>query len=178
MQIEYLGDRAFKIKTKQMTVLIDPCDGMKKQMADVVVGSDLNVSGPVKRESVFVIDRPGEYEIGGVEIKTLLVEEDIVTTIHTEEINLVHLGKTCELSEKRAEELSMVDVLMMPIGAKKEVLNKLSPLILIPMDYKNGADIDKFVLESGFEKTDRVEKLNLKESDLPDDCRVVVLSNK
>jgi L-ascorbate metabolism protein UlaG (beta-lactamase superfamily) len=175
MQIEYLGERAFKIKTKTMTVLVDPALEVKKQATDIVVGSDVNVSGPVKRDSVFVIDRPGEYEIGGVEINTIPVSDDLVTVMHAEDITLVHLGGVCELSEKRMEELSTVEVLMMPIGAKKDVLNKLSPLILIPMDYKNGADIDKFVAESGFEKTERVEKLTLKESDLPDDMQVVIM---
>ena len=176
MQIEYLGGESFKIKTKTMTVVLAASESTKKQTADVVVGNAKRISGPVKREETFVIDRPGEYEIGGVEIRTMPVNGDMVTIIYAEGISLVHLGGVKELSEKQMEELSIAEILMMPTGAKKELVNKLAPLVLIPMGYKEKSEVDRFVSEGGFDNVEKVEKLSFKsQSDLPEDIQVVIM---
>lgn len=183
MQIEYLGERAFKIKTKTMTVVIEPGEGMKKQTADIVCladGGDVkNISGPVKRDEVFVIERAGEYEIGGVEIRTIPVGNGLITIVYAEEVTLVHLdGANGELTDKQIEELSMVEVLMMPVDAKKELVKKLAPLVLIPMKYESADEVDKFISEGGFLQAEKIDKLIVKQDTLPEDMQVVVLGKE
>jgi len=176
--MEYLGEKAFKIKTKTMTVIIEPCESCKKQTADIVVtskGLAGGVKGPVKREKVFVIDRPGEYEMGEVEIRTMPVNGDMITIIYAEDVNLVHLGSVKVLTEKQMGELSTAEVLMMPVDGKKELVSKLAPLLLIPMGYESGSEVDKFVSDGGFDNVRRTKKLSLKQADLPEDMQVVIM---
>src|SRR3972149_4820876 len=70
MELTFLGKNSFKFKTKNLTLIVDPVS--PKERADVVVFSGVAgvvaVAGAVNRTEVFVIDKEGEYELGGVGI--------------------------------------------------------------------------------------------------------------
>jgi len=219
MEIKYLGHSSFLIKFKDLTLLTDPFDpkmvglAFPAQKADVVVISHHHrdhdyieaVSGPVKRPEVFVIDRPGEYEIGGVEVKTTSVFHDnnegkdrgssLMSLLRIEDIFILHLGDLGhDLSEKKVEEFDLVDVLLVPVGgvytidAKQavKIVNQLQPSIVIPMHYKQDkmdegfaqlATVDNFINEGNFEDVEREEKLKLVKTELPEETKVVIMDN-
>ena len=69
MEVSFLGKNSFKFKTKTLTLVVDPVN--PEERADVVVYTGtptVMVVGAVNRDRVFVIDKEGEYELGGVGI--------------------------------------------------------------------------------------------------------------
>lgn len=164
LNIFYLGHSCFKIKTKNVSLLIDPFSpqetGLKlpKMDCDAVLCThshfDHNDFSCVTNYRT-IIDGPGEYEVGGAQIFGILTFHDnengkkrglnTVYEIKIEGISLVHLGDLGhKLNDEQVESLNGVDVLMIPVGGiftidaslAAKVVNQLEPLIVIPMHYK------------------------------------------
>ncbi len=219
VEIVYLGHSCFKIKSGKLpTVLIDPFDpkvvglGLPKQDADIVCIShqhedhncSLVVSGATGREAPFVIDRPGEYEIGGVEVRMVNTFHDnkegdergknLVCVVRIDGVFVVHLGDLGHsLSDKKVEEIGYTDVLMIPVGGIytipiKEavgVINQLDPGIVVPMHYKVEGlvlprasemnTVDEFLKIYGVQDPVREKKLKVSADSLPENTIVEVL---
>ncbi len=220
MEITYLGHSCFKFKNKEgMIVVVDPFSpefvglALVKEIADVVVSSHDHedhhnlemVSGPVKRSSVFVIDREGEYEIGGVEISAIKTYHDknegadrgknLVTVFRIDGVTLVHLGDLGhKLSDSQVERLGSVAVLMVPVGGyfsldaseASDAIKQIQPSLVIPMHYKVPGMKDGFemlgTLENFLDKNkyplagEAVHKLKVDASSLPDDTQVQTMN--
>lgn len=178
MEITYIGHSCFKIKGKELSLVIDPYDpkiGYKlpKLEADVVMSSHdhfdhANVSAV--NGTRFKIDGPGEYEISNVFINGLPTfhddksgKEKGVNTVYLIDIDgftLLHLGDLGhELNDSTLEHIGAVDVLMIPVGGyytidaktAAKVISSIEPGIVIPMHYKtaDGTGVDKI---DGLEK--------------------------
>lgn len=163
MEITYIGHSCFKVKGKELSLVIDPYDAkigykLPKIDADVVLSSHdhsdhsnkAGVSG-----SRFVIDSPGEYEISGVFINGLATFHDdsggskrgknTIYSIDIDGFTLLHLGDLGhELSDETLEHIGTVDVLMIPVGGfytidaeiAAKVISSIEPGIVLPMHYK------------------------------------------
>lgn len=164
MEITYLGQSSFKIKTKNSIVITDPFDskmvGLKfeKQEANIVTISHHHtdhdnlaaVGGVVK-----VIDGPGEYDIADVSIRGFKTFHDASegkergkNTIYVIEeggVKVLHLGDLGhKLSESLIKELGSIDVMMIPVGGvytlngkeAVEVVRQIEPTITVPMHFK------------------------------------------
>jgi L-ascorbate metabolism protein UlaG (beta-lactamase superfamily) len=192
MEITYIGHSCFKIKGKELTIVIDPYDPK--------IGYKLP-----KLECDVLITSPGEYETSGVFIFGIPVYHDAkeghergentIYMIEIDGITLLHLGDLGhDLSKETLEKLSDIDVLMIPVGGKgtidaetaSEVISEIEPGYVLPMHYKTveltgiqGLDgLDKFLNEMGVEndvKKDDKLKISSK-SDVPDDTQVVILN--
>jgi hypothetical protein len=81
MDIIYYGHSCFKIKGSQGSVVTDPYDpyvgfSLPSVSADVVTVSHAHpdhaafgkISGSTRREKPFIIEQPGEYEVGGISV--------------------------------------------------------------------------------------------------------------
>jgi len=163
MDITYLGHSAFRIKTKNHTIVTDPYNssiGLKfpKTEADLVTVShdhfDHNdLSGLKDYKKVF--NSPGEYEIGGVSVFGIPSFHDnkkgeergknTIFVIETEGVTICHLGDLGHLlAEDQIDEIGDVDILLVPVGgtytisAKEavDVVQAIDPKIIIPMHYK------------------------------------------
>lgn len=219
MEISYLGHSSFKIRSKGIVVITDPFDPEKVglpypgQKADIVVVShdhfDHNflqaVKGPVNREEVFVIDQPGEYETGGVEVRSVRTFHDdkqgekrgnsLISVMRVEEMFVVHLGDLGhELTDKMVEEIGIVDVLLVPVGgeytidAEKAgtVVSQLEPRVVIPMhywtegmkeDFSVLAGVDEFLKIMGSEGDKKGgKKIKLSKGELPENMQVIVMT--
>ena len=173
MEILYLGQSSFLLKTKECRLVIDPYVEkigfkMPKISADTVtVSHDHDDHSNVKAVGgdPRIVDGPGEYEIKGVCITAMSTYHDekegkergknIVFMYDTEELRIVHLGDLGhKLSEKQLDELDGVDVLMIPVGGEftidskqaKAMIKLISPSVVIPMHYKtskHNKDFDK-----------------------------------
>lgn len=214
--IQYLGHACFRLRGRDGIVVLDPFDrsiglDIGKPTAHIVTVShdhpDHNNVAAVKptRERVFVIDGPGEYEVGGILITGVRTYHDkvkgkerglnTVYVIHLDDVVFCHLGDLGhDLSQSQLEEIGGVDVLFVPVGGGEtigpaeasSVISQIEPRIVIPMHYaapqlsfdQQLAPLDKFTHELGLKETTPEDKLSLNATSLPaegEQTRVVVM---
>ena len=164
MEITFIGHSCFKIKGKDLTIVIDPYDPKKtgyklpKLEADVVLSShdhyDHNYIEGISGYTL-LIDGPGEYETKETFIYGISTFHDNKegadrgsnTMFHVEMdgFTVLHAGDLGhELSKETLEKISRVDILLIPIGGKYtidaktavKVISSLEPGIVIPMHYQ------------------------------------------
>lgn len=212
MEIWRLGHSCFKIKTKDLTLIIDPYSpdtGYKplKESCEVVLlthhHSDHNYIEGVSDFSV-IVDGPGEYEVGGVFIYGYSTFHDesqgtergpnTIYLIEADELFLLHLGDLGhELSKETLENISHVDILMIPVGGyytinsskASKVISSLEPGIVIPMHYQDAKlslpqkldGVDKFLDEMGVEVEKNLDKLKVTKTDIPQETKITVLDS-
>ncbi|MDP3998233.1 MAG: MBL fold metallo-hydrolase [bacterium] len=163
MEITHLGHSCFKLRGKNVTLLLDPPSeeemGFKilKSTVDAVLTThnhpDHHDLDRVEGYRV-LIEGPGEYEVGGALILGISAFHDNVKgkdkgkvtlfQIKVDGLTLAHLGDLGDkLNEAQIEELNGVDILMIPVGGHStispavaaEVAAQLEPKIVIPMHY-------------------------------------------
>ncbi len=207
MIITYHGGQCFKVSFGNTTLAFDPISKQAKKLEPVKFGADValislrhpNMNGAAQvsfgTKEPFVIDGPGEYEIGevsvrGYGVKTHYDGEDRYATIYQvrmEEMNLVFLGalKEPEIDPKILSELGDIDILFVPIGGgdvlevpeAAKLATKLEAHLVIPMHYDSAA-LKAFLKEEGTEGLKPVDKLTIKMKDvLAMEGEVVVLSS-
>ncbi len=208
MDITWLGHSCFVIKGKQATVVTDPYHDFDKYKLGRPSAAIVTVSHQHEHHNNAedvdgapkVISGPGEYEIKGVFITGISTFHDNVSgqkqgkntiyVIEIDDIKVCHLGDLGhKLTSRQTEELSDVDVLLVPVGGvttinapvAAEVINMLDPEVVIPMHYKTEAiemelePIDNFLKEMGLKEVVRQPKLNISKSGLTRDTQLVVL---
>jgi L-ascorbate metabolism protein UlaG (beta-lactamase superfamily) len=216
MDIQYLGHSCFKIKGKKGTVVTDPYHPyvgfeMPGVSADIVTVShdhqDHNqataVNNTARRKRPFIIDHPGEYEVGEISVFGIPTYHDdskgterganTVYNIIMDGLKVCHLGDLGhELDQETVNQIGDVDILLCPVGGEftidpktaKKVIQSLEPSIVIPMHYKTSKHDDKvfgelkslgdFLNEYGAEVKPEA-KLSVTKDRLPEETEVVVL---
>ena len=143
----------------------------------------------------FVIDGPGEYEVGEVTVRgygTETMYENVprfntIYQVTLEGINIVFLGalSNATIDPQILGELDDIDILFVPIGGgdvldvpeASKLGTKLEARCIIPMHYTDTA-LKAFFKEEGIDVVKPVEKLTVKKKDLAEmEGVVVVLSN-
>ena len=195
MVITYVAQGFVKIQFGSTVIAVNPVD--KKVMPEAPrFGSSLvlvslkdpycsgieTVSYGEKRP--FVIDGPGEYEVGGLYIKGLktITREGKINTVYSlllEQVNVCNLGllDTPVLDEEVQEELGDIDVLFLPVGdrvlspaAASKVAAILEPKLVIPLGFGEKKEVAKhltsFLKEEGIKDIKPLDKLTLKRRDL------------
>ncbi len=215
MQITYHGHSCFKLKGEMGSVVTDPFDDKfvgipaSRLNAEIVTIShdhkDHNakdkVKGTSKKENPFIVDFPGEYEVGGIsvfgtktyhdQVKGAEKGNNIVFKILIDGISVCHLGDLAhQLDEKQLDSIGMVDVLLLPVGGPFslmtdeaiKVANAISPSILIPMHYSDSsypvdtkvAPLEQFLQSFGM-SAEPEDKLVVEKDRLPEEMQLVVL---
>lgn len=186
MKIQWLGHSCFKLtESTGTTIVTDPYESyvgfeMEKVQADIVTISHhhkdhdavVNVLG-----NPTIIDSVGSWEIGGVDICTLVSSHDDshgkkrgenhIFTYRMDGIDVCHLGDIGEeCTVKLADSIGTVNVLLIPVGGTftinaeqaKEYVDLLMPDVVIPMHFKSP--------KSSFDELDTAEEfINLFEED-------------
>lgn len=164
MDISWLGQACFKIKGKNVTLVIDPYDPQmlsfklpKDLEAQILLVShqhpDHNFTSGVSGNPL-LIQGPGEYEKLGVSFVGINSFHDnkngedrgknTIYHILMDNINLVHLGDLGHLlTDEQLDEIETTDILMIPVGGNytidgetaAKVVAQLEPKIIIPMHY-------------------------------------------
>ncbi len=214
--IQYFGHSCFRLRGRDGIVVCDPFDAsigldLGKPTAHIVTVShnhrDHNNTAAVRptRDRLFVINGPGEYEVGGILITGVRTAYDkakgaergynTVYTIHMDDMVLCHLGNLGhELSQSQLEDIGNVDVLFVPVGGGEtigpaeaaSVISQIEPRIVIPMHYALPqlsfeyplAPLEKFTHELGMKEIQAEEKLSLSSSNLlaeGEETRVIVM---
>lgn len=164
MEITWLGHSCFRLRGRDVSILIDPygkeTGSLGKQTADVVLVShdhpghnfSAGVGGAQK-----VLTLPGEYEIKSVPIVGVQTAHDaeggrrrggnVAWIVALEEVSVCHLGDLGDrLTAQQAEAIGSVDVLLVPVGGHNtinaaqatEIVTQLEPKIVVPMHYSDG----------------------------------------
>lgn len=208
--IQYLGHSCFRLRGRERIVILDPYDrsvghDIGKPTAHIVTVShqhpDHNFVASVRSQregDVFLIEGPGEYEVGGVMIEGVRTYHDTkkgeelgtntAYVIRMDDVVFCHLGDLGhELSAGQIDDIGNVDVLFIPVGggetidaAKAQaVIAQIEPRIVIPMHYADGeqssflgselAPIDKFLLQMGAKDVVAEEKVTVTTTNLPGD---------
>lgn len=215
VEINYLGHSSFRLRGKALVVITDPFDEKCGKFPRDIEAGILTVShdhgdhNQIARVGgkPFVIDGPGEYEVGGVSVIGVGTWHDdnqgaergrnTVFVIEIDGLRIAHLGDLGhKLTQEQLEEMGPVDVVFVPVGGHytidaktaAEVVKQVDPWIVVPMHYQQPgldagtfgqlAGVETFLQEMG--KTDVVPaaKLAVSPDKLPQDLQVVVLERK
>ena len=205
MIITHHGGQCFKVSFGDTTLAFDPIS-KKSKLPSVKFGADVvfislnhpDMNGAEEMvygsKQPFIVDGPGEYEIGqvtarGYGVKTKYQGEDKYTTIYRvmlEGINIVFLGALGEeeIDPKILGEFGDIDILFVPIGggdvldvpSASKLATKLEARCIIPMHYDGNA-LKAFLKEEGADVKPQ-EKLTIKKKDLLEmESEIVVLSS-
>lgn len=156
MQITYLGDDRFEIKTREAKTLLSS-DG-------------IDIEG-------YKISEPGEYERKGVSAEVYTPKnQSTIYFITTENITLCYPGLI--RSTKLPDYIKQVDVDILFVTAGKEntlkaadsekIVGEIDPKCVIPMLYDKPEDISHFKSKAAAE----LSSLKIKKNDLPEEERV------
>jgi len=196
MEIQWLGEACFKIKTKQKEIVrlitdpFEPVLGLRifPLNGDIVVLSSKDPRHrylKIVKGKPFVIEEPGEYELKDIFIQAFPLqdrkEEKNIFLIKMEEISLLHLGIfKNKFSQEQIEVFEGVDILTLPVGGKtvidaeraSEIIREISPKIILPMYYKLPGlkeqldPLEKFCKISGLCFRKHQGRLKVKKGDL------------
>lgn len=206
MIITYHGGECFKVSFGDTTLAFNPIS-KKSKLAESKFGSDVafvslwhpDFNGIEQvahgNKQPFVVDTPGEFEIGtvtarGFGVKTTYDKKEYFNTIfqvRLEGMNIVFLGAlgNPEIEPKILSELGDIDILFLPIAGgdlltvpqASKLGVKLEAKAIIPMHYDAEA-LKTFLKEEGEEGLKPVEKLTLKKKDVNEmSGQVVVLKS-
>lgn len=206
MVITYHGGQCFKVSFGNTTLVFDPIS-KKSKLPSVKFGADVafvslnhpDFNGAEEMsfgaKVPFVIDGPGEYEVGEVTVRgygTETIYEGVprfntIYQVTLEGINIVFLGalSNAVIDPQILGELDDIDILFVPIGGgdvldvpdASKLGTKLEARCIIPMHYTDTA-LKAFFKEEGIDAVKPVEKLTVKKKDLAEmEGEIVVLSS-
>ncbi len=206
MIITHHGGQCFKVSFGNTTLVFDPIS-KKSKLPSVKFGADVafvSLNHPdfngaddmsFGAKVPFVIDGPGEYEVGDVTVRGYGTETTYegVTRFNTiyqvtlEGINLVFLGAlgSKTIDPQILGELDDIDILFVPIGGgdvldvpeASKLATKLEAHCIIPMHYSDTA-LKAFFKEAGIDPVLPVEKLTIKKKDVSEmEGEIIVLKN-
>ena len=166
VEINSLGHSGFRIRSKDVTLVLDPpspefAAPAKGVNADIIcITHDHPGHNHVRGigGQPRIIRGPGEYEIGGALITALRSFHDTkhgeerggntIYVIHLEDITIAHLGDLGHpLTSALKQEVVGVDILMIPVGGHStidaklaaDIVSDVEPSIIIPMHYGGGS---------------------------------------
>jgi L-ascorbate metabolism protein UlaG (beta-lactamase superfamily) len=211
MEITWLGHSCFRLRSREGVVVTDPCPpssgySIGKPTADIVTISHDHPAHTYRKAvggTPIFIDAPGEYEVAGIFIAGIPTYHDArrgalrgkntAYVVEMDEVRLCHLGGLGHVpTPEQAEEMSGVDVLLVPVGgqstidasAAADVVSLLEPRVVIPMHYKTEKEtarldsVQKFLKEMGVASAEPMPKTTVTRNSLPLETQVMVLDYK
>ncbi|MFO0881852.1 MAG: MBL fold metallo-hydrolase [Candidatus Saccharimonadales bacterium] len=203
MEIQYYGANCVRIGNKKVSVLVD--DTLANVgLSSVATAEDIalfTLEKGTKNPNKFLIEGPGEYEVSEVSVRGIPAQAHLdadghratMYSIQMQGFSIGVIGHVHpNLSEDQLELLGLIDVLIIPVGGSGYTLDatgaaslvkKIEPKIVVPTHYADSAvkyelpqaELNTFLSEIGASEPERVDVLKLKESELGDKTRVVVI---
>jgi L-ascorbate metabolism protein UlaG (beta-lactamase superfamily) len=212
MDITWYGHSCFRLSERGAgTIVMDPYDpslgyGELNLKGDIVtISHDApghNATDAVKKATYF-LDRPGEYEIGGIFITGVQTfnpndpdpRQNIVWLFQFADYTIAHLGDLDHVpTQSDVEAMGPIDVLLVPVGGGKalnsgqagEVISLIEPSIVVPMHYQLASaeanvdlqPLDNFLKEMGVSSAEEVDTLKVTSSSLAEETQVVILKKQ
>ncbi|MBO0689089.1 MAG: MBL fold metallo-hydrolase, partial [Candidatus Dormibacteraeota bacterium] len=186
MDVTWYGHGCFRLRGKGAAVVTDPYPPslgpkLPRLEADLVTVShdhDNHSYVRVVGKDPYLIDGPGEYEVGGVTVLGVATFHDAqsgaalgrntVYLIEVDDVRICHLGDLGHtLDDEALERLGDVDVLLVPVGGGNaldashgaEVVRQVEPRFVVPMHYalpvikRELQPVERFLKEMGIERS-------------------------
>jgi L-ascorbate metabolism protein UlaG (beta-lactamase superfamily) len=206
MEIQYYGANCVRLSDSKRALLVD--DNLSKiGLKTVTTPQDIIVTtmdNEDSKEGRFLINGPGEYELSGITVRGISAKAHVdkdglratMYSIKINDFNIVVVGHIdVNLSDDQLEALGVVDVLIIPVGghgytldpeAAVSIIRKVEPKIVIPTHYADEeikyevpqADLAEFLKAIGASEPEYSDSLVLKERDLGDKIKTVVLNRR
>lgn len=204
MDIQYLGANCLKIITKNATVFVDPAvPGVKIDTKKARFEMLTNKGLLEHKTDNFLIDTPGEYEIGGLSVHGVPARAHMdgpdthkatIYKITHDNFNIVVTGHIFpKLSDEQLEEIGMVDILAVPVGGNgytvdstgaAELIRQIEPKVVLPVHFADKdikyevpqAELKVFLDEIGAHPEEMDSYKTGKNTILPDQLQLVVLN--
>jgi L-ascorbate metabolism protein UlaG (beta-lactamase superfamily) len=203
MYLYWYGQSSFKLQGKETTVLLDPYSSRMVGLrgpnfkADIIALSNATASQQAQKDikEGFIIDCPGEYEIKGIFVLGAQNKSGhLIYQVELENIKIGYLGEINQsLTDGDLEKIDNVDVLIVPVGGKKnslspeiaaEIIREIEPKVVIPSCYQIPGlkvqldPLEKFLKEMGVKNIEAEDKIRLVKKELPENSmKVMVLKN-
>jgi L-ascorbate metabolism protein UlaG (beta-lactamase superfamily) len=194
MKIKYYGNSCFLLKSKKMKVVTNPESSgvkvnLKKLEPDIVV---LSHKADVKEDSFYLVSSCGEFEVKDIFVygyKSEIDKECETADVYMLDLEGVHLGiidsSVKRVRERILNEMGIVNILFVSLADQAEMkltkltdlVGRIEPQIVIPMDYTK-ENLEKFTKVLGVKEPETLDSLGAKRSDFLEEdmpIRVVVL---
>ncbi len=178
MEIKRIENKNIVLVGKKETVLIDPKEWNDER---IVLFTQSGKQQLYNGKSV-VINGPGEYEVGGVEVEGIRAGETTTYVLGVDRVRIGVIGKIAQgLTEKKIDRISELDVLIFDLGmevAVKEIIKlakKWGVNYLLPVTNGNEDKLKKFLDEVDQEGLEKVASFKVDRDELPDGMEVVLL---
>ena len=206
MEIKYYGANCIKIITKKVVLVIDDnltFIGGKSVTNNKDISLNTNRELKYTNSDYFVIDSTGEYELGEVSVKGIdaklhydTSKKSTMYSLHLSGLSIAVLGHVeANLTDKQIENFGIVDILIIPIGGSGYTLDSveaikliktIEPKVVIPTHYKSDLlnfevpqqPLDDFVKALGSIEIESIETLKIKDNNIPEKTRFVVLKEQ
>ena len=124
---------------------------------------------------------PGEYEVSGISVIGVQTEDGVCFVYEVDGIRVCDFsGNTQKLTDARLSSVGEVDVLLLPVVERSvEIMQSLESYYVLPFSYKEIADLEKFLKDSGLVVVN-MPKFSLKKEEIIEDSptQIVVLESK
>lgn len=175
MEIKKISQGCFKIKGKKAIILVQPKKELKNIKAHILISASEEETPKVRGEPLKIFG-PGEYEAKGTRILGRRREGTKFYEIKTDGLSLLYFS---EIDKNYFQEkhyfLSQADVLFLPVKNFKLaslIINDIEPLVVIPTKEEG---LEEFLKERK-EEVERLDKLVITKEELPEERKIVVLS--
>ena len=203
MEIICYGESCFHLRQRGCSVVTDPYDPESGFRLPRITAAILTLSRPHNgtdytrgfRGSPYVIEGPGEYEVGGTFVFGFPLDKDqeyknTAYMIEAEDATVCHLGNLNYIpTREETEQFDEIDVLLIPVGGRgtidgakaAEVVSLLEPRVTIPMCYRTDdgdadlEDVSRFLSEMGVEETKELSSLDANKNTIGRQPDVVIL---
>ncbi len=190
MEIKYLKEKTIFLKGKKESILINPNNDLfsdSKCSARIILYTNENDKQADLQNEKILINGPGEYEVGGIEINGINGENgNTVYKLVIDGFKIVVVGELAqELNEKRIEKIEETDILIVSpkIADKvnykifKNWAKKWGANYLIPITSEKQV-LDEFLDETDFEGLESMDGLKIEKIDeLPDGLELKLLKS-
>lgn len=178
MDIKFLNKDTLHIKTKEVSIVLDPqLEDIASCKANVVITT--NDDFDIKKSDALKFDWPGEYEAHNVLVKSISTtntdkKEIRIVTMEINGINTAYIGKIDNMpsNKKLFEELSIVEVLILNsnLTAKQalDLIEEVEPKAVVIAaneelkDADGNSEFEKLRKEIGKLEQEIQEKVTLK----------------
>ena len=177
MIITYHGDNYFKLQSGQLNILLDPTHQRSVKGSALILNTVRPANIKKQEEGSFWIDHQGEYEVQGIHVTGVSLEEKTegektAYRVIFDDIIFGILGYCVKEPNAKVQELLQgCEVLILPGNGKPfiptdaaaKLIRQLEPSVVIP---SLGDEYKALLKELGQEKTALEEKFVFKKKDL------------
>ncbi len=179
MEIEYKGANCVVMRDKKVLIVVDPTSNVSVKAAEnpeaVILATQEKFAKSEDAAKNFVIDMPGEYEHKNVSVRGIPThvhadkdgKRGTMYRIETDDVRIAVIGHAdAPLSDEDLENLSVVDVLVIPVGGNgytldakdaATIVRQIAPKVVIPTHFADEKvkypvsqdDVEAFVKEMG-----------------------------